>query len=220
MYDGCVQTDNGFIEHKRKPVMPEQPVLHSERVMSDFDQLQLADAVVNHRGAKSCALTNDGSKFVHTVGSREEPLTSPFGASSFNDENTVRKTIEFRLPAEWANFWDGFDAWAVTYITCHSNRLFGKPMSIEQVRDGYKPCVTRRGTYAPTLRCKITLSGSNAVRCWSPEGVRVDVPDEFRGMELVPQLTVMHLYVMGREFGWVSQIGDLMCSEVSQVCPF
>jgi hypothetical protein len=30
----------------------------------------------------------------------------------------------------------------------------------------------------------------------------------------------MHLYIMGREFGWVSQIGDLMCSEVSQSCPF
>jgi hypothetical protein len=189
-------------------------------VMSDFAHLQLADSFVNPRGAKSCALSHNGVKFVQTVGSREEPLTSPFGASSFNDENTVRKTIEFRLPGATVDFWDGFDAWAVTYITCNSNRLFGKPLTIEQVREGYKPCVTRRGNYAPTLRCKITLSGSNAVRCWSPEGERTVIPAEFRGMELVPRVTVMHLYIMGREFGWVSQIGDLMCSEVSQSCPF
>jgi hypothetical protein len=196
--------------------------MHSEPiVMSDFAQLQLADAVVNHRGAKSCALSRpDGSKFVNIVGSRQDPVTTPFGASSFNDENAVRKTLEIRLPAECVDFWDGFDAWSVSYITCHSTRLFGKTLTLDQVRDGYKSCVTRRGTYPPTLRCKLNLSGSNVVRCWSPDGVRVDVPGEFRGMDLVPQLTVMHLYVMGREFGWVTQIGDLMCSEVSQPCPF
>jgi hypothetical protein len=195
--------------------------MHSEQsVMSDFTQLQLADAVVNPRGAKSCALSCNGVKFVQTVGSPEEPLTSPFGASSFNDENTLRKTIEFRLPGAAADFWDGFDAWAVTYLTCNSIRLFGKPLTVEQVREGYKPCVTRRGTYAPTLRCKINISGGNAVRCWSPDGERTAIPEEFRGMELVPRVTVMHLYVMGREFGWVNQVGDLMVSEVSQSCPF
>jgi hypothetical protein len=188
--------------------------------MSDFAQLQLAGPIVSSRGAKSCALSNNGVKFVHTVGSRAEPLTSPFGTQSFNDEATTRKSIEFRLPGEWSEFWDGFDAWAVTYITCHSNRLFGKPLTIEQVRDGYKPCVSRRGTYPPTLRCKINLSGSNVVRCWTPAEERMPVPEEFRGLELVPRVTVMHLWVMNREFGFVLQPNDLMCSEVSQSCPF
>ena len=62
-------------------------------VMSDFSQLQLAEPIVSSRGAKSNALSNTGVKFVHTVGSREEPHTSPFGASSFGDEQTTRKTI-------------------------------------------------------------------------------------------------------------------------------
>ena len=188
--------------------------------MSDFSQLHLAEPVVSSRGAKSCALSNNGAKFVHTVGSRAEPLTSPFGAQSFNDESTTRKSIEFRLPGECTDFWDSFDAWAVTYITCHSNRLFGKPLTIEQVRDGYKPCVSRRGTYPATLRCKVNLSGSNVVRCWSPAEERIDVPQEFRGLELVARVSVMHLWVMNREFGFVLQPNDLMCSVVSQSCPF
>jgi hypothetical protein len=189
--------------------------------MSDFSQLHIAEPVVSSRGAKSCALTNNGSKFVLTLGSRTEPLTTPFGAQSFQNEATNRKSIEFRLPAgELTDYWDAFDAWAVTYLTCHSARLFGKPLTIEQVRDGYKPCVSRRGTYPPTLRCKVNLGGSNCVRCWSPAEERIEVPQEFRGLELVALVSVQHLWVMNREFGFVIQPNDLMCSAVSQTCPF
>ena len=136
-----------------------QSTLYSEpSVMSDFSQLQLAEPIVSSRGAKSSALSTNGVKYVHTVGSREEPLTSPFGASSFGDEQTTRKTIEFRIPVMWIDFSDRFDAWAVTYLTCHSERLFKKPLTLEQVCDGYKPCVSRRGTYPPTLRCKLNIA--------------------------------------------------------------
>jgi hypothetical protein len=191
-----------------------------QSVMSDFSQLHLADPVVSSRGAKSCALSNNGGKYVLPLGSRAEPLSTPFGAQSFNDESTNRKSIEFRLPVGATDFWDGFDAWAVTYLTCHSARLFGKPLTIEQVRDGYRPCVSRRGTYPPTLRCKVNLTGGNAVRCWSPAEERIDVPQEFRGLELVAMISVLHLWQMNREFGWVIQPNDLMCTAVSQTCPF
>jgi hypothetical protein len=195
---------------------------HTEPVMSEFSKLHLAEPVVSSRGAKSCALTDDGAKLVLTLGSRAEPLTTPFGAQSFQNESTNRKSIEFRLPAgETTDYWDGFDAWAVTYLTCHSARLFGKPLTIEQVRDGYKPCVSRRGNYPPTLRCKVNLgSSSNAVRCWGPAEERIEVPQEFRGLELIARVSVMHLWIMNREFGWVIQPNDLMCSAVSQTCPF
>jgi len=190
-------------------------------VMSDFSQLHLAEPIVSSRGAKSCALSNNGAKFVQTLGSRDDPLTTPFGAQSFQNESTNRKTLEFRLPVgEATDFWDGFDAWAVTYLTCHSTRLFGKSLTIEQVRDGYRPCVSRRGTYPATLRTKVNLSGSNVVRCWSPAEERIDVPQEFRGLELVAIVSVLHLWVMNREFGFVLQPNDLMCSAVSQTCPF
>jgi hypothetical protein len=188
-------------------------------VMSDFSQLHIAEPVVSSRGAKTCALTDNGAKLTQTLGSRTESVTTPFGAQSFQNEVTNRKSIEFRLPAGDTDYWDSFDAWAVTYLTCHSARLFGKPLTIEQVRDGYKPCVSRRGNYPPTLRCKVNL-GTNAVRCWSPAQERIEVPQEFRGLELIARVSVMHLWIMNREFGWVIQPSDLMCSAVSQTCPF
>ena len=46
------------------------------------------------------------------------------------------------------------------------------------------------------------------------------VPNNFRGFELVPRVTVLHLWVMNREFGFVLQVNDMMCQEVSQSCPF
>jgi hypothetical protein len=190
-----------------------------QSVMSDFSQLHIAEPVVSSRGAKTCALTDNGAKLTHTLGSRTESVTTPFGAQSFQNEVTNRKSIEFRLPAGDTDYWDAFDSWAVTYLTCHSARLFGKPLTIEQVRDGYKPCVSRRGNYPPTLRCKVNL-GTNAVRCWSPAQERIEVPQEFRGLELIARVSVMHLWIMNREFGWVIQPSDLMCSAVSQTCPF
>ena len=48
----------------------------------------------------------------------------------------------------------------------------------------------------------------------------MQVPDDVRGFELVPRITVLHLWVMNREFGFVLQVNDMMCSEVSQSCPF
>ncbi len=178
--------------------------------MSAFSQLQLAEPIVSSRGAKASALSNGGVKFAHTIGSRDMPLTPPFGASSFGDDVTTRKSIEYRIPKCWVEFFDLFDAWAVTYITCHSERLFKKSLTLEQVRDGYKPCVSRRGTYPPTLRCKQNIGGSNVVRCWTPSEERMLVPDNFRGLELVPRATVLHLWVMNREFGFVLQVNDMM----------
>ncbi len=46
------------------------------------------------------------------------------------------------------------------------------------------------------------------------------MPPEFRGLEMVALVSVLHLWVMNREFGFVLQPIDLLCSAVSQTCPF
>ena len=71
--------------------------------------LQLADPVVSARGSKSCALSSNGTKLVTTVGSRADPLTTPFGASSLQDEVGNRKSIEFRLPPQWLAYFHALD---------------------------------------------------------------------------------------------------------------
>ena len=53
--------------------------------------LALAGAAMNARGAKTCALTAAGTKLVLNVGSREDPLSTPFGATSLGKSRPIAK---------------------------------------------------------------------------------------------------------------------------------
>ena len=183
----------------------------------------LNDPQTNARGAKSCSLLDaDGKRVFFTLGSKTAPTSSPFGATSFNDEATVRRTLDFRLPPEWEEEFVGFDAWAVQYLADNSERLFKKQMTKAQVEEHYRSPVSRKEGYQPLLRCKVTLAGKSAVRCWSPEAERAELPDDLRPHELVPRLHLSHMWIMGREFGWVLNVVDLMVidGDARQECPF
>ena len=66
--------------------------------MINTSNLILKDPQISARGAKSCPILNaQGNKVFFNLGSKSEPVSSPFGATSFNDEVTSRKTIEFNL---------------------------------------------------------------------------------------------------------------------------
>jgi hypothetical protein len=185
--------------------------------------LALAEPFVSARGAKSCALTLDGRKHIVTLGSRSDLLTTPFGASSFQgDDATTRKTIEFRLAQDssWLAYFEMIDAWAVPYIAIHSERLFKKTLSDEQVLEIYKPIVQRKGTYPATVRCKINVAGGGAVRCWSALDQRMSLPEDLRAYELLPRVHLSHLWIMSRECSFVINTLDLQCVEASAACPF
>ena len=109
--------------------------------------LALSEPSVSAREAKSCALTIDGRKHIVTIGSRSDLLTTPFGASSFGDDVTSQKSIEFRLAQDsiWLAYFETIDAWAIPYIALNSERLFKKTLTGDQVREIYKPIVQRKG---------------------------------------------------------------------------
>ena len=184
--------------------------------------LALSEPFVSARGAKSCALTIDGHKHIVTLGSRSDLLTTPFGASSFGDEATTRKSIEFRLAPDsiWLAYFTTLDAWAVPYIALNSERLFKKTLTGDQVLEIYKPIVQRKGTYPATVRCKINVAGGSAVRCWSALDQRMPIPEDLRAYELLPRVHISHLWIMNRDCGFVLNVLDLQCVEASTACPF
>jgi hypothetical protein len=188
--------------------------------MANFRKLELALPLVSARGAKSCALTDGPAKYILSVGSKDSLLTTPFGASSFGEEQTQRKTIEFRLPPQWVEHFQSFDAWAIVYLTEHSERLFKKLLTTEQVTEMYKPTVTQRGSYPATLRCKINVGGSTAVRCWNALDQRMTIPEDFRAYDLLPRVHVSHLWQMSKECGFVLNVFDMKCIQQSSECPF
>jgi hypothetical protein len=188
--------------------------------MFTYEQWQLKDTCVSARGAKSCALLDAANKVCFTLGSREEPTSTPFGATVFGDEPNTRKTIEFNLSPEQEESFAKFDRWSVTYLAMNSQRLFKKEMSEEQIRENYKSPLTKKGDYGAHLRCKLNTIGRGAVRCWDTQSMRIDMPEDLRYVEITPRITISHLWVMNKEFGWVFQATDLMLCESEQICPF
>ena len=125
----------------------------------------LNDPQTSARGAKTCTFVDtEGQRVFFTLGSKAAPVSTPFGATSYNDEATTRKTLDFRLPAESEEEFLGFDAWAVQYLAENSERLFKKKMNKAQIEEHYRSPVSRKEGYQPLLRTKANARGKHAVR--------------------------------------------------------
>ena len=189
----------------------------------DSKSWQLRDVAVSAKGAKSCALVKSPNEKVFLkLGSKQEPLRTPFGATSFNDEAATRKTLEFSLSPEQVEQWNLFDAWALEYLQKHSERLFKKKLSAAEVKAAYKSPVTQKADYRPHLRCKINTGGIAAARIWDDDDNRTVLPDDLREFDIIPRIHISHLWIMGaaKDFGWVLQVNDLCVKTQPQVSPF
>ena len=123
---------------------------------------QLAEVVTSVRGSKTArVLASDGSTYV-VYRATDNGLCAPFGPGSFDKSaDATRMNFEIRLDDENDLAWfDQHDAWAAQYITEHSERLFKKAMTQEQVAAGYHPCIRRKEGYAPLLHTKVNSDGA------------------------------------------------------------
>ena len=182
------------------------------------------DAVISSRGAKSCAVEHakpdagtDG-KIRVTLGSKETPTTTPFGATTFNGEEAAQRTIEFNLSDDEVEQFRGVTEWLTEYLAEHSLRIFKREMSQDQVSESLRSPVTQKGSFRPHLRCKIRPSH---VRVWDGERRARALPSDLRPYQLVPRLTLERLWIMSRECGLVFQVTDIMVLEGEEAeCPF
>ena len=179
-----------------------------------FDSWHVGDVVTSSRGVRSASITADGQPIFLQLTPHAEPLTTPFGASSFNNEETNRKTLDFRCTPELQEFLGRLDEWARLYLADNSERLFkGKVPE-------YRPCLQKKGDYTPTVRCKLNVAGQKACRFWSERYEKIEMPGDLRECGLVPRVQAKSLYVMGREVGLVLEVTDLLCVLPTETCPF
>ena len=179
------------------------------------------DTQVSARGAKSCQARNtDGTKINFVLGSSQEPVGSPFGATFFTEREVGRKTPEFSLSPAQEREWFAFDTWAVDYLVRHSFRLFKAIKTEAQILESYHRPIQKKGDYRATLRTKVSCDGANPVRCWDVNPGRVELPADLRNMEFVAKITLSHLWQMSREIGFVLHCSDLQIRSSSAECPF
>ena len=183
---------------------------------------ELKDPQISTRGAKSATLIKgkDNEGVFLSLGSKLNPVKTPFGATSFNDEAATRKTIEFTLSPDQQTKFQDFDKWAIAYLSKNSDRIFKKSLNQEQIKDLYKSPVTQKGDFQPHLRCKINVSGASICRCWDVENNRTQLPDDLKNCDLVPRIHISHMWMMQKEVGFVLNVIDMMCIPKEEVCPF
>ena len=193
-------------------------------MLETLNEWSLKDPIVSQRGAKSCPLArDDGTAVIVQLGSVDAPVSSPFGASSYGDETSVRKTLEFSISPEQAQFWEGVAEWLRGYLLENAERLMKKRLSKDTIGENLRAPAVQKGDYPPLLRCKITTSGAHAVRCWDEQGQRIELPEDLRGVPVIARLHVERLWMMSKEYGLVLTCTDLKFMQhatMGSSCPF
>jgi hypothetical protein len=115
---------------------------------SSVNDFQLQDTQTSGRGAKTATLLGcNGGKVMYSIGAGDAPTTTPFGASTYNDEVSTRKTLDLRVDENEAEFFQALDVWAVEYLSKNSERLFKKGLTPAQVQEHYRfPWPPKRAT--------------------------------------------------------------------------
>ena len=187
---------------------------------------RIADPQVSTRGAKYALIDNnklhDGDgKIRITIGTKDNPSTTPFGASTYNNDDATRKNIEFVVTPEEEAKVNSMYMWAIEQLAAKPEKFFKKQITKNEIIDLFKHPIIRKGDYPPKFKCKIDTAGKHAVKCWDANGNRCELPSDLRGYKLVPRICFNHIWFMSKELGFVCLVTDLQILECeSLACPF
>ena len=134
-------------------------VVTSTSMPSSFASLERHDPVANAKGQKNAVIVHrDGAPALWTLSSSVKPLFQP---SSFNSADNGRKSLCLSVPPEVMVEATSLDDWAICYAQQHSERLFGKALNQEQVKERYMGVVKNHDKYPAYLKVKIAVDLRN-----------------------------------------------------------
>ena len=106
----------------------ETPIMPLNEV--NIDSWHIGEVLTSQKGAICAPINDNGKPIILQLTSIHDPLSSPFGISSFGPEETIRKSLELRCSPELAACVQRLDAWVRAYLQDNAERLF-KGKSIE-----------------------------------------------------------------------------------------
>ena len=92
-------------------------------------------------------------------------------------------------------------------------------MSKEAVIGHYKPLLSRYGESA-SVRTKINTKGHRICQCWDADRNPTELPIDWLSNTYDVQVALPQLYVMGTDFGWITETTALRVCPVEHSCPF
>ena len=187
--------------------------------------VEIQDPQVSVRGAKYALISTNklrgDNKLRLTIGDKQIPTSTPFGVSTFNNDNAPRKNIEFAIcPSDGQKINSIYD-WAIEDLAAKPESFFKRPVSKAELLELFKHPSVKKEKYEPRLNCKTDTAGKNQVRCWDAKNERCELPGALRGYQLIPRVCFNHIWFMSTECGFVCLVTDLQILECeSQECPF
>ena len=193
----------------------------------DYTKLSFDDVFCSKRGSKVARLNSGGDPCILML---KQHLRSPFDASTFDkDPAATRLNLQISLddPIVVEQL-QAFEAWLLDYLAQHSERIFKKVLTSDQLKANYSSFMrepTKDGL-SPLLKTKIDIEGRTAVCCWDTNGAAMEPPDTWAGLHIQPRLHFSHLWLMGAQFGLVIRLTDAKIAEESprpqgvRECPF
>jgi len=170
--------------------------------------LSLCDVFTTRHGAKLASIRDDDGDLVFQP---DEFLRVVFEPSAFGDTDSQRMNLVIETSPAIQEEFARLDETLIGYIAEHSERLFKKRHTVEQVRAAYSSCVRHSEKYPATLKTKVDVgTGKYAVVCWDEDGNQVETPESWRHFLIRPRLHVTHLWVMGSAFGPVVRLTDAL----------
>ena len=114
------------------------------------------------------------------------------------------------------------DAWALDYITTHSERLLKKKLSRTEVENNYNPLVKVYGS-SNSCKSKINIRGSRSATFWAENGDQLlDPPADgtWQDHAYTAYVAIPQLWIMAGSFGMLLETTALLLSAPSAINPF
>ena len=168
-------------------------------MLSDVDpnEWSISDPQPGIKGGKTCLISQNNRPITINLG-LGAPLSTPFGAHSFDDSTQTRVNLDLTIPPEIAKTFEGLDAWLVNWGLANRDKLFRKKTDA-QIQEQYRKLVRKNDEYPPLLRTKIDLA---KVRVWDALHAPTTVAeDRSKHAALFPKLVVRSLWVVNATWG-------------------
>ena len=184
--------------------------------------LSLCDVFTTRQGATIASIRDGDDDLVFQP---DDFLRVVFEPSAFGDTDSQRMNLIIETTPTILEEFTRLDDTLIGYIAEHSDRLFNKRFTVEQVRAAYSSPVRRSEKYPATLKTKLDVGiGKYAVACWDEDGNQAETPESWRQFLIRPRLHVTHLWVMGSAFGPVVRVTDALlrpsAASAERKCPF
>ena len=183
----------------------------------NVSNISLGDLVTSKKGIKSIPLSCANKPVVW----KPDAQNIAFEPKTFNNDDRVNLVMQ-ASPAAIETL-NALDEQIVQQCFDDSQRIFGRSLTLDEVRLRYIPCLklSDKG-YEPTFKAKIALTGAGAIKCWNADKTMRKLPSSWVGCTVQPRILLRCIWIMPTAFGCLFECADTLLAEgeTEMECPF